>query len=120
MADSTNLGEIINIIVTVILGMIVVIALFVYMYIDIRHLFRDRDRRWKIGLMAFLSPLVGVLAGIGILMIWNPSIRPLFWMLVIFAMVLSIILWQSIVSPYKLADWWGQLGAWIKKKDKDI
>ncbi len=110
----------VNIVGTILLGIIVVAALVEYVYIDIRHLYRDRERRRWIGLLAFLSPLTGLLAGIGILMIWNPIIRSLFWLLVIFAAVLSVIFWQSIISPYELAEWWGKLGAWLKKRNKRV
>ncbi len=118
MEGNVSIGRIINIVGSVLCGMIFVITMFGYVYIDIRHLYREHERRRWIGLLAFLLPLTGLLAGIAILMIWNPLIRSLFWFLVIFAGVLSIVLWQSVVSPYEMADWWSKLGAWLKQRIK--
>jgi hypothetical protein len=120
MVDNIATGKVMNIVGTVILGIILLIVLIGYVYIDIRHLYRERERRWWIGLLAFILPMTGLLAGIGILVIWNQLIRSLFWLLLIFAGVLSIILWQSIVSPYEMADWWTKFGIWWKQRNKKL
>jgi hypothetical protein len=118
MVDNISMGRIVQIAGTLFLGAILLIVLIGYVYIDIRHLYREREQRRMIGLLALLLPFTGLLAGIGILMIWNSLLRSLFWLLVIFVLVVSIILWQSVISPYEMTDWWSKLGAWLKKRNK--
>lgn len=118
MVDNISIGTVINVVGTVLLGLILLIVLIGYVYIDIRHLYRERERRRLIGLLAFVLPMSALLSSIGILLIWNPLARSLFWLLLILAGVVSIILWQSIVSPYEMADWWSKFGKWWKQKNK--
>ncbi len=126
MVDSISVIRIIDIVGTVLLGTVLLISLlgycfiFGYTYFNIRYIYSNRERRYGFGLLAFLLPFTGLLAGVVILMIWKPLTRSLFLPLVIFSVFLSVILWQSIVSPYQMAEWWGKLGAWLKKRNKKV
>ena len=115
MTVDSMIETVLNIIATVLLGIITIAGLGSYLYIDLCRLYKKRERRKWIGLLAIILPLIALTSGIGILMIWNILARRLFWQLLLLAGVVSFILWQSITSPYKIADWWSKLGNWLKK-----
>jgi hypothetical protein len=107
-----------KIIVTVLLVIVSIGGIAGYFYIDIRRLYQEKENRWWVGLLAIGLPIISFISGVVILMLWNPSARKVFWFLLLFIVGVSLILRESIVSPYEMADWWSQVGNWWKQKKK--
>jgi hypothetical protein len=49
-------------------------------------------------------------------MLWNPLVINIFFPLLFLGLFISFILYQSVISPYKLADWWVEFGKWLKNR----
>lgn len=98
------------------LVMIGVIAFVSYFYLDIRRCYQRQENRWWVGVLVTILPFIGLSIGLFVWMLWNPAIRPLFGILWFSCLVLSIILGQSVTSPYKMADWWNEFGKWLEKR----
>jgi hypothetical protein len=101
---------------TIILSVLSFSGLIGYFYLSFRRLYQNRDNRWWVGLVAFILPLISLTFGIFILMMWNPITRSDFWPLFFLSFIVSLILGQSVTSPYKLADWWIEFGKWLQKR----
>jgi hypothetical protein len=102
--------------ITFLLSILGVSGLIGYFYISFRRLYRIRENRWWVGPLAFGLPLISITFGILILMVWNPITRSDFGILFFLSFIVSLILSQSVTSPYKLADWWIEFGKWLQKR----
>ncbi len=112
----SNIVYWIKVSLTLILSLMSVGGLVGYFYVSFGRFYRNRKNRWWVGPLAFGLPLISFIFGILILMMWNPITRSDFWPLFLISLIISLILGQSITSPYKLADWWIEFGKWLQKR----
>jgi hypothetical protein len=110
------LGSWIRIIITFLLSSIIIISLFGYLYLSLRKSYANKVKRRWVGLLAMGLPFVSFTLGLIIWMLWNPLVIKIFLPLLFLGMFISFILYQSIISPYKLADWWVDFDKWLKNR----
>jgi hypothetical protein len=106
----------IKISITVLLSSIAMIGILGYFYISISGIYRNPQNRWWVGLLSIGLPIVTLFSGLIIWMLWNPLIIDVIVPLLILSLFVSVLLGQSITSPYKLADWWIEVGKWRQKR----
>ena len=109
----------VKIVITIPLAIISAAGIIGYFYISFGRLYEKREDRLRIGLLAFGLPMIALMSGIGILLIWNPLAIGILELLLLLSAVTSIILWQSIISPYKMADWWTKMAIKLNKKKSE-
>lgn len=95
---------------------IAAIGILGYFYLAFRGLYRNQEKRWCVGLLAFGFPFVALTSGLITWMLWNPLVVRIFWPLLIFILFIGVLLSQSITSPYNLVDWWTEFGKRISHR----
>jgi hypothetical protein len=108
--------HLIRILLTIVLSVLSISALLGYFYISFGGFYRNREKRWWIGILAFSLPAIALFSGLLIWTLWNPLVSVMFWYLFGFSLFVSYILYQSITSPYKAADWWIEFSKWLQKR----
>lgn len=101
---------------TLILSLSGVSALLGYLYLSFRRFYRKRENRWWVSLLAIGLPFIALTSGLLIWMLWNPLVSSLFWVFLFLSFLISVILCQSVTSPYKMADWWIEFDKWRQKR----
>ena len=101
---------------TVIFSILGTVGLLGYFYLSFGGFYRNRENRRWAGFLAIGLPFIALTFGLLIWMLWNPLVSSIFWALLLLGLFISVLLGQSVTSPYKLADWWIVFDKWLQKR----
>ena len=111
---TTDWQSVMRMIFTIILSITGISALLGYFYLSMGRFYQYREKRWWVGMLAFVLPGIALLFGLFIWMMWDSRVATMFWYLFGFSLFVDFILYQSVTSPYKMADWWLELNKWLQ------